>query len=154
MSSGVLYSGFFTGACCLRFFYHMSTGGYLRVFINESESKRRNPYVLIWEKVGPQGNNWKKMEKSITGATKPYEVCGLMFFKFSCSQLRRHRHHHHYHFHRRRHHHHHRRRRRHHHYHYHYLWYPFISMANSLLLPHDIKGCLLKSLSQFHTEFS
>ena len=53
----------------------MSAGGYLRVFINEAESKRRNPYVLIWEKVGPQGNSWKKMEKSITGAIKPYKVC-------------------------------------------------------------------------------
>ena len=75
MSSGVLSSGFFSGPCCLRFCYHMNNGGYLRVFISEAESKRRNPYVLIWEKVGPQGKGWNKMEKSISGVDKPYKVC-------------------------------------------------------------------------------
>ncbi|XP_068750059.1 uncharacterized protein [Montipora capricornis] len=74
MSSGVLYSGFFIGSCCLRFYYHMNTGGYLRVFINENESQRKNPFVLIWQKVGRQGNMWRKMEKHITGIRKPYKI--------------------------------------------------------------------------------
>ena len=74
MSSGVLYSGLFSGSSCLRFYYHMSAGGYLRVFTNGAQSKRKNPYVLIWEKLGPQGNRWHKMEISILGADKPYKV--------------------------------------------------------------------------------
>lgn len=74
MSSGVLYSGFFNGSSCLRFYYHMSTGGYLRVFTKEKDSKRKNPYVLIWEKTGPQGDKWKKMKTSISGKDKLYEV--------------------------------------------------------------------------------
>lgn len=45
----------------------MRTGGYLRVFIKEAVSKKRNPYILIWEKKGPQGNRWNMMEKTISG---------------------------------------------------------------------------------------
>lgn len=56
----------------------MIAGGYLRVFIKGIESRRRNPYVLIWEKVGPQGIGWKKMEQLIAGASKPYKVCLLV----------------------------------------------------------------------------
>lgn len=60
----------------------MSTGGYLRVFIKEAVSKKRNPYVLIWEKEGRQGNRWNLMEKSISGVM--IKVCwsgvGLMSF--------------------------------------------------------------------------
>lgn len=68
MSSGVLCSvGFFKGLSCLRFYYYMRTGGYLRVFIKEAVSKKRNPYILIWEKKGPQGNRWNMMEKTISG---------------------------------------------------------------------------------------
>ena len=68
MSSGVLYSaGYFKGSCCLRFHYHMRSGGYLRIFTKEAVSKKKNPYVLIWEKEGPQGNRWNVMEKSISG---------------------------------------------------------------------------------------
>ncbi|XP_073258698.1 zinc metalloproteinase nas-6-like [Porites lutea] len=74
ISSGVLYSGFFNGSSCLRFYYHMSTGGCLRVFTKEKDSKRKNPYVLIWEKIGPQGNKWKKMKTSISGKDKLHEI--------------------------------------------------------------------------------
>lgn len=52
----------------------MSTGGFLRVFTKEKDSKRKNPYVLIWKKIGPQGNKWKKMKASILGKDKLYEV--------------------------------------------------------------------------------
>lgn len=74
MSSGVLYSGLFNGSSCLRFYYHMSTGGFLRVFTKEKNSKEKNPYVLIWEKTGPQANMWKKMKTSISGKHGLYEV--------------------------------------------------------------------------------
>ncbi|XP_022798117.1 meprin A subunit beta-like [Stylophora pistillata] len=68
MSSGVLASaGFFKGFNCLSFRYFMKSGGYLRVFTEEAESKENNPYVLIWERTGPQGDNWNKMEKTISG---------------------------------------------------------------------------------------
>lgn len=68
MSSGVLSSeGFFTGLNCLSFHYCMQSGGYLRVFTKEAESKEKNPYVLIWEEMGLQGNRLDKMEKTISG---------------------------------------------------------------------------------------
>ena len=68
MSSGVLYSGgYFKGSSCLRFYYYMRTGGYLRVFTKEAASKKKNPYVLIWEREGPQGNKWNVMETSLLG---------------------------------------------------------------------------------------
>lgn len=68
MSSGVLCSaGYFTGSSCLRFYYYMRTGGYLRVFTKEAGSKKKNPYVLIWEREGPQGNKWNVMETSLLG---------------------------------------------------------------------------------------
>ena len=79
MSSGVLYSsGYFKGSSCLRFLYHMRTGGYLRVFVKEAVSKKRNPYVLIWEREGPQGDRWKVMEKSLSGAMM--KVCRANVF--------------------------------------------------------------------------
>ncbi|KAJ7389105.1 hypothetical protein OS493_033427 [Desmophyllum pertusum] len=78
MSSGVLYSaGFFKGSSCLRFYYYMRAGGYLRVFIKESVSKKRNPFVMIWEKQGPQGNRWNLMEKSISGAMIKIYIEGI-----------------------------------------------------------------------------
>ena len=52
----------------------MSTGGFLRVFTKEKNSKEKNPYVLIWEKTGPQANMWKKMKTSISGKHGLYEV--------------------------------------------------------------------------------
>ncbi|XP_020613836.1 astacin-like metalloendopeptidase [Orbicella faveolata] len=78
MSSGVLYSaGYFKGSSCLRFYYHMRTGGYLKVFTKEAASKEKNPYVLIWEREGPQGNKWNVMEKSLLGAIIKIYIEGI-----------------------------------------------------------------------------
>lgn len=86
MSSGVLYSaGYFKGSSCLRFYYHMRTGGYLKVFTKEAASKEKNPYVLIWEREGPQGNKWNVMEKSLLGAM--IKVCWAAVCVFRCFHL-------------------------------------------------------------------
>ena len=80
MRSGVLSSeGFFTGLNCLSFHYCMQSGGYLRVFTKEAESKEKNPYVLIWEEMGLQGNRLDKMEKTISGNMIKVE---FSFYKF------------------------------------------------------------------------
>lgn len=85
MSSGVLYSaGFFKGSSCLRFYYYMRAGGYLRVFIKESVSKKRNPFVMIWEKQGHQGNRWNWMEKSISGAMIKVRCVFHFFLRCEC----------------------------------------------------------------------
>ena len=38
------------------------------MFTKEAASMLKNPYVLIWEREGPQGNKWNVMEKSLLGA--------------------------------------------------------------------------------------
>ena len=60
----------------------MRTGGYLRVFIKEAASKKKNPFVLIWEKEGRQGNRWNVMEKSISGAM--IKVCLFLSLVWFC----------------------------------------------------------------------
>lgn len=83
MSSGVLYSGgYFKGSSCLRFYYHMRTGGYLRVFTKEAAPKKTNPYVLIWEQEGPQGNKWNVMETSLLGGITKVRWAGVCVFLF------------------------------------------------------------------------
>ena len=37
------------------------------MFTKEAGSKKKNPYVLIWEREGPQGNKWNVMETSLLG---------------------------------------------------------------------------------------
>jgi len=63
----------------------MRTGGYLKVFTKEAASKEKNPYVLIWEREGPQGNKWNVMEKSLLGAI--IKVCWAAVCVFRCFHL-------------------------------------------------------------------
>ena len=46
----------------------------------EAASKKQNPYVVIWEREGPQGNKWNVMEKSLFGAMIKVCWAGMCVF--------------------------------------------------------------------------